>query len=134
MAGVVVPAVTNEGFMQQVESIKALSGPVYMPEDIKHSFSEILKSAEKVKTLSGPVYVDQRNQYNVILQHAEKIKELAGPVYQLEQFKHNYNEIQKNLAEMSKPQYGPVMTCNHKSSFNEIRKSVDRIQQQTWPV
>ena len=55
MAGVVVPAVTNEGFMQQVESIKALSGPVYMPEDIKHSFSEILKSAEKVKTLSGPV-------------------------------------------------------------------------------
>ena len=80
------------------------------------------------------MYVDERNQYNVIMTHAEKLNELAGPVYQLEQFKHSYSEIQKNLAELAKPQFGPVMTCNHKSSFNEIAKQVDRIQNLSWPV
>merc|ERR1719495_2830369 len=93
-----------------------------------------MKHAEKVQTLSGPVYIDERNQYNVILQHAEQMKNLAGPVYQLEEFKHSYGEIQKNLAEMQKPQFGPVMSCDHKSGFAEIQKQVDRIQNIFGPV
>ena len=68
------------------------------------------------------------------MKHAEKLNELAGPVYQLEQFKHSYSEIQKNLADLAKPQFGPVMTCNHKSSFNEIAKQVEKIKNLSWPV
>merc|ERR1712089_81658 len=105
-----------EGLMKQIDSIKSLTGPVYFSaEEAGHSYNAVMKAAEKIKVMAGPVYVDERNQYNIILKHAEQLKELAGPVYQIEQFKHSYNEIQKNLAEMAKPQYGPVMTCDHKS-------------------
>ena len=104
-------------FVKAVDSVSSLCGPVYMAKDSgRNVFNEIFHQVNKVKELAGPIYVNENmsHSYSEIQKHAEKLSNLSGPVYLDENnISNSFNVILKNAESLNVSFFRIFMTVDY---------------------
>merc|ERR1711988_1869092 len=82
-----------------VDKGQALNGPLYKIDDPAHHFDVIIEQAKAMKELQGPIYCDLQHHYHEISKKIETIQGMMGPIYLMDDTRHHYSEVFKNVDE-----------------------------------